>query len=79
MLGAERREYGEVVLGTRLRDAPSRLNPALPAPALEDSFRKLTRPEGADLIERNRATHRLLVNGAARGTREPIRGSVRPA
>ncbi|MCW5941034.1 MAG: type I restriction endonuclease subunit R [Fimbriimonadaceae bacterium] len=63
ILSAERRDYGEVVLGTRLRDALARLNPALPAEALGDAFRKLTRPEGADLIQRNRAVHRLLVNG----------------
>ncbi|MGQ0657877.1 MAG: type I restriction endonuclease, partial [Chromatiales bacterium] len=38
----ERRDYGEVVLAQRLRDALARLNPALPAEALEDAFRKLT-------------------------------------
>ena len=63
MPAAERRDYGEVVLAQRLRDALFRLNPVLPAEALEDAFRKLTRPEGADLIQRNRALHRLLVNG----------------
>ncbi len=60
---AERRDYREVVLAQRLRDALARLNPELPAEALEDAFRKLTRPEGAELIQRNRALHRLLVNG----------------
>lgn len=63
MLGAERRDYGEVVLAARLRDALARLNPALPAEALEDAFRKLTRPEGPELVARNRAMHRLLVDG----------------
>ena len=63
MPAAERRDYGEVVLARRLRDALARLNPALPAEALEEAFRKLTRPEGVDLIQRNRALHRLLVNG----------------
>ena len=43
---AERDDYGEVVLERRLRAALARLNPALPAEALEDAFRKLTRPEG---------------------------------
>jgi len=62
-LTAERYDFGQVVLGQRLRDALVRLNPALPAEALEDAFRKLTRPEGADLTQRNRALHRLLVNG----------------
>lgn len=60
---AERRDYGEVVLAQRLRDALARLNPDLPAEGLEDAFRKLTRPEGADLIQRNRAFHRMLVDG----------------
>lgn len=60
---AERRDYSEVVLAQRLRDALARLNPDLPAEALEDAFRKLTRPEGADLIQRNRAVHRMLVDG----------------
>jgi type I restriction enzyme R subunit len=60
---AERDDYGQVVLAQRLRDALARLNPALPAEALEDAVRKLTRPEGAELVARNRAMHRLLVDG----------------
>ncbi len=60
---AERGDYGQVVLAQRLRDALARLNPALSAEALDDAFRKLTRPEGADPIARNRAVHRLLVDG----------------
>ncbi len=60
---AERDDYGQVMLSQRLRDALGRLNPALPAEALEDAFRKLTRPEGAELVARNRAVHRLLVDG----------------
>jgi len=53
--GAERDDYGQVVLAQRLRDARARHNPALPAEALDDAYRKLTRPEGAELIQRNRA------------------------
>ena len=30
---------------------------------IEEAFGKLTRPEGPDLIQRNRALHRLLVDG----------------
>ncbi len=60
---AERDDYGQVVLAQRLRDALTRLNPTLPLELLEDAFRMLTRPEGADLIVRNRALHRLLVDG----------------
>lgn len=61
--GAERADYGEAVLAGRLRDALARLNPGLPAEALEDAFRRLTRPEGADVVARNRVVHRLLVDG----------------
>jgi len=75
---AERDDYGQVVLAQRLRDALARLNPALPAEALEDAFRKLTRPEGADLIVRNRALHRLLVDGVTVEYREAD-GSIRGA
>ncbi len=62
-IAQERAGYGEVVLAQRLRDALGRLNPDLPAEALEDAFRRLTRPEGATLEPRNRAFHRMLVEG----------------
>ncbi len=75
---AERRDYSEVLLAQRLRDALARLNPALPAEALEDAFRKITRPEGTDLIQRNRAVHRLLVDGATVEYRTP-EGDIRGA
>ena len=42
--GAERDDYGQVVLERRLRDALAGLNPGLPESALDDAFRKLTRP-----------------------------------
>ena len=60
---AERDEFGQVVLERRLRDALARLNPAMPASALDDAFRKLTRPEGSTLEARNRAFHRMLIGG----------------
>ena len=60
---AERNDFGQVVLERRLQDALGELNPGLPSEALDDAFRKLTRPEGATLEARNRAFHRMLVNG----------------
>ncbi len=75
---AERDDYGQVALAQRLRDAFSRLNPALPVEARDDAFRKLTRPEGADLIVRNRALHRLLVDGVTVEYRDAD-GSIRGA
>jgi type I restriction enzyme R subunit len=77
-LGAERADYGEVVLAQRLRDALARFNPELPAEALEDAFRKLTRPEGADLVQRNRTLHRLLVDGVTVEYRD-AEGAIRGA
>ena len=61
--GAERDDYGQVILGRRLRNALARLNPRLPDSALDDALRKLTQPEGTTLEVRNRSFHRMLVNG----------------
>ena len=60
---AERDDYSQVVLERRLRDALADLNPGLPVDALDDAHRKLTRPEGSTLEARNRAFHRMLING----------------
>src|SRR5690606_31387193 len=78
LAAAERADCGEVVLAERLRDAVARLNPELPVEALEDAFRKLTRPEGADLVQRNRALHRLLVDGVTVEYRD-AEGAIRGA
>ena len=77
-LGAERADYGEVILSGRLRDALDRLNPDLPAATLGDAFTKLTRPEGPTLETRNRAFHRMVVDGVTveyRGDNGAIRGA----
>jgi type I restriction enzyme R subunit len=86
----ERGDYSEVVLAQRLRGALARLNPTLPPEALEDAFRKLTRPDlpaapaaaaqagGADLVRRNRALHRLLVGGVPVEYRD-LDGAIRGA
>ena len=63
--GTERTNYGEVVLARRLHNALAHLNPDLPSSALGDAYRKVTRPEGATLETRNRALHRMLVDGVA--------------
>ncbi len=79
---AERDDYSQVVLPKRLRDALARLNPSLPAEALDDAFRKLARlgldTAGADLVVRNRALHRLLVDGVTVEYRD-AEGSIRGA
>ena len=60
---AERDDYGQVVLERRLRDSFAELNRDLPVDAVDDAFRKLTRPEGSTLEARNREFRRMLVNG----------------
>ncbi len=67
----ERTDYSQVVLGRRLREALARLNPDLPATAQEEAFHKLTRPADADLIQRNRTLHRLIVGGVTVEYRRP--------
>lgn len=70
---AERRDpnYRDVVLEGRLRQTLERLNPDLPAEALEDAYRKLTRSDAPSLVERNRAVHLMLVNGVTVEYRRP--------
>ena len=60
---AEREDYGEGYLWERLRGSLGRLNPSLPDSAREDAFRKVIRSEGPTLEMRNRAFHRMLVDG----------------
>ena len=75
---AERGDYGQVVLERRLRDALAELNPDLPVDALDDALRRLTRPQGSTLEARNRAFHRMLVDGVTVEHRTPS-GAVRGA
>ena len=87
--GEERADYGAVVLERRLQDSLARLNPDLPRDALDDAFRKLTRPEGSTIEARNRAFHRLLVlgvnveyrtaGGAIRGAQAAVIDYANPA
>ncbi|MBI2749582.1 MAG: type I restriction endonuclease subunit R, partial [Burkholderiales bacterium] len=70
-LAAERGDYGQVVLEQRLRDALARLNPKLPAEALDDAFRKVKAVEGSTPEARNRAFHRMLVDGVTVEYRRP--------
>ena len=76
--GALRAGYGDVVLESVLRDAVARLNPGLPAEACDDAVRRLTRPEGSTLEARNRAFHRMVVDGVTVEYRDdggPVRGA----
>ncbi len=72
----ERSDYGSVILEERLRDALVKLNPTLSDDALESAWRKLTRLEGTTLETRNRAFHRMLVNGVTVECRD-AEGTIR--
>ncbi|MDD1762054.1 MAG: HsdR family type I site-specific deoxyribonuclease, partial [Methanothrix sp.] len=60
---AERESFQEVLLTRRLHDALHRLNPTIPADALEEALRKATRPESPSLLVNNRAFHHMLIDG----------------
>lgn len=55
--------FRDVALEQRLRDALAELNPQLPAEAIEDAYRRLTRAEAPSPLVRNRVLHRMLVDG----------------
>ncbi|BAH37220.1 MAG TPA: type I restriction endonuclease subunit R [Gemmatimonas aurantiaca] len=71
--GAERSDpgYRDVVLEHRLRAALLRLNPLLQAEAIDEAYRKLTRLDAPSAMDRNRAMHRMLLNGVEVEFRRP--------
>ena len=60
---AERDTYEEVILSGRLRSALATLNPAIPAEAIDEAFRKLIRIDSPSLVDANANFHHWLVNG----------------
>ena len=64
-LFSERGSYGDVILEGRLRSALTGINPGIPAEAIEDAYRKLTRTihESPLLYANNYSFHRKLVDG----------------
>ena len=75
-LGAERDDFGEVVLTRRLRAALERINPQLPPAALDQAIAAVLRLEHPSLIENNRRFHKLLVDGVDVEVKRPD-GSTR--
>ena len=76
--GAFRENYGDVVLRSQLQGALQRLNPSIPQDALPDAVRRLLRPSGATLEDRNRSFQRMLVDGVTVEYRDEA-GDVRGA
>jgi type I restriction enzyme R subunit len=61
---AERDTFNEVVLQKRLQAALYSLNSSIPTEALDETLRKIARPEALSLIANNRGFHRMLVDGS---------------
>ena len=76
--GGFRETYGNVVLHSQLQRALKRSNPSIPPDALDDAVRRLLRPSGATLEDRNRSFHRMLVDGVTVEHRDEA-GEVRGA
>lgn len=57
------RQYTDVVLTTRLRDAIDKLNPTLPQDAKEDALKKILRTGSPDVIINNQTFHKYLTEG----------------
>lgn len=59
----ERNSYGEVLLMGQLQAALSKLNPTIPADAVQGAARKLSRIATSNLLADNEEFHRMLVDG----------------
>lgn len=57
------RDYNEVVLQQRLREAIEKINPDIPFDAKEEAFKKALRTTTISLFENNQAFHRMLTEG----------------
>ena len=55
--------YGDVILEGRLKKALQRLNPGLPAEAIQDAYRRLIWAGEPSVVTRNHAFHQKLVEG----------------
>ncbi|WP_044312749.1 type I restriction endonuclease subunit R [Pseudomonas syringae] len=61
----ERTDYRQVVLRERLLAALARINPQIPAAALEQAVHALQTVSEPQMVVRNRSVHRLLLSGVA--------------
>ncbi|MCC5954294.1 MAG: type I restriction endonuclease subunit R, partial [Acidimicrobiia bacterium] len=62
---AERASWADVLLLGRLRQAISRINPALPETVIDQVVARVQRAESQSAIAENERLHRLLVSGVA--------------
>ncbi len=60
---AQEREFDEVVLKDRLRNAIAKQNPTVPSDAQEDAIKKLLRSDSPNLFQNNYTIHKYLTEG----------------
>ncbi len=60
---SERASFAEVLLLDRLRSVIARINPTLPAAALDEAIKIIQRISSPELLANNEAFHRLLTEG----------------
>jgi len=60
---SQERDFDEVVLKQRLRDAIKKINPNVPNDAQEDAIKKLLRSDSPSLFQNNYNIHKYLTEG----------------
>lgn len=77
-LAAERENYSDVLLKSRLLQNMKRLNPGMPYAAILDAYKKIAGIHGADCIDENEAFHKMLIEGINVQYREnnEVRGDI---
>lgn len=60
---SQERQFDEVVLKQRLRDAIRKINPNIPTEAQEDAIKKLLRSDSPSLFQNNYNIHKYLTEG----------------
>jgi len=72
---AQRKDYREVILENRVKDALFKINRGLPEEALEEAYRQIITFNSPMLEENNRSFHKLLVEGIEVSFKE--KGNIR--
>jgi type I restriction enzyme R subunit len=59
----EREDYSDVILAERVKDALGRINPKMPASAIEDAYRQIAIPQSPSLLMNNKAFQKMITDG----------------
>lgn len=65
MPNAERGSFSEVLLLGRVNRALTKLNPSIPAQAIADACKKISRIASSNLLTDNETFHRMLIDGVS--------------